>query len=469
MASVIHRRWSSRLLGVLVVMAEVGVLGEIALATYSASVLRPFARAEVRRTTLLYASRQRLSPGVHVGLADLAGALGRLGYVETRTAPSAPGQFRRTAKGWDIVLLGQKGGDLPRGSRLHLALQGERITRVTHDGRDVRTAAIEGELLTAMDDRRGQDHRPVRLADTPRTLVNAVLAAEDHRFFEHGPLDWRGVVRAAWTNLRTGRIAQGGSTLTQQLVKSRLLDPKRTVLRKAQEAWLAMLIEQRYSKDQILEAYLTEIDLGQRGVLAIRGVGAGALAYFGKSVHQLSTGEAALLAAMVRAPNAHSPASNPMRARERRDAVLARMLELRMLSEGEYDRARREPVRAPVDPTPGRAASSFADYVRQEVELRFDDGTLGVQAGGWVLTTLDPTLQRFADRAVERGLTRLEAGEPRLRRPTAAGRLQAALVALDPATGEIRALVGGRDYETSQFNRAVMARRQPGSAFKPFV
>jgi penicillin-binding protein 1B len=308
----------------------------------------------------------------------------------------------------------------------------------------------------------GEDYRPIQLAEAPKVLVNAVLASEDHRFFEHGALDVRAVARAAWSNLHGGRVTQGGSTITQQLVKNRLLTRQRTILRKLQEAWLAILVESSYPKAQILEAYLNEIYLGQRGPLAIRGVGAAARAYFSKEVYQLTTDEAALLAGMVRAPNTYSPVLNPGRARERRDVVLKRMHALGMLDSGAYERARRQPLRALARPWSRQAAPYFADYVRQELEERSIHGTR-------VDTTLDLPLQRFAENAVARGLDQLESRVPRLRRQDPRARLQVALVALDPATGEIRALVGGRDYQVSQFDRVTLARRQAGSTFKPFV
>lgn len=413
-----------------------------ALVAYSVVELTRFARAEVRRSTLVYAAGQPLTSGIHTRLVDLAGTLGRLGYRETRTRPAEPGQFRRTATAWDLVLRGQEGAGVTRGSRLHLEIRDDRLVRITRDGRDVVAARLEGEVLAGGGDR-GEDFRPLRLNEAPRALVNALLAAEDHRFYEHGPFDLRGLARAAWANLRAGRVIQGGSTLTQQLVKSRLLTPRRTVLRKVQEAWLSVLVEWRYSKTEILEAYLNEIYLGQRGPLAIRGVGAAARAYFGKEAHQLTTGEAALLAGMVRAPNTHSPVLNPARAQERRDAILARMQELDTLSGAEYERARREPVRARTWAASGLPAPYFADYVRQELEAQFEDPTARTPAGARIFTTLDPVLQRFAEPAVARGLDRLETGLPRLRRSDGGAPLQAALIALDPATGEIRALVGG--------------------------
>jgi 1A family penicillin-binding protein len=431
------------------------LLPVMVVAVYSSIELGRFARAEGRRTVIVYAAGQTLGPGVNVRLIDLGGTLARLGYIETRNSPATPGQFRRTTATWNILPRDGQG-------RIDLEIRGERIARVTRDGNDVESAVLEGEVLTGVGDATGEDYRPIQLADTPTALVNAVLAAEDHRFFQHGALDVRSVARAAWSNLQGGRVTQGGSTITQQLVKNRLLTRQRTMLRKVQEAWLAILVESGYSKEQILEAYLNEIYLGQRGPLAIRGVGAAARAYFSKEVHQLTTGEAALLAGMVRAPNTYSPVLNPGRARGRRDAVLKRMHKLGTLDEAAYERARREPVRSPGRSWPGQVAPYFADYVRLELEGRSIYGPR-------VRTTLDLTLQRFAENAVARGLDQLESSFPRIRRHDPRARLQVALVAVDPVTGEIRAMVGGRDYQASQFNRVTLARRQAGSSFKPFV
>ena len=296
----------------------------------------------------------------------------------------------------------------------------------------------------------------------------AILAIEDERFYEHGGLDPRGVLRALWANVRKGRVVEGGSTITQQLVKSRLLTPERTLSRKLNEAWLSTALEWRYSKDQILEAYLNEIYLGQVGGSAVRGIGAASRAYFGKEVHQLTLSEAALLAGMIRGPNSYSPTANPDRARERRDVVLTRLRDLGKISEADYRRARREPVKARPTPGNGLVAPYFVDYVRAELE-RSADMDLADQHGVRVYTTLDPVLQRLAEAAVVKGIDRLETARPRLRRKGPEERLQAALIVLDTTTGQVRALVGGRDYRLSQFNRAVLARRQPGSAFKPFV
>jgi penicillin-binding protein 1B len=453
------RRWpvAAGLAGALIALGIVGLI------VYSGVELGRFARAETRRATYVYAAGQPLSPGVNIRTSDLVGTLARLRYVETHAVPDQPGRFRRTTGGWDVYLHGHAEGDVRQAAqRVRIELAGDRIAKVTRDGRNVGAVVLEPEILTSATDTPGEDYRPVKLADVPLSLVNAVLAAEDHRFFDHGGVDLHGLLRAAWVNLRAGRVAQGGSTITQQLIKNRLLGPQRTFFRKLREAWLAALVDWRYSKEQILQSYLNEIYLGQRGTLAVRGVGAAARVYFHKEVHQLSIGEAAVIAGMARGPNMYSPVLNPERSRQRRDVVLARMRDLGKLSAADHDRARAEPLRAFAAGPAGQRAPYFTDLVRQEVEERFGDASS-------VYTTLDMTLQRFAETAVTRGLDRLEARRPRLRREAAADRLQAVLIALDPATGQIRALVGGRDYNVSQFNRALHARRQPGSAFKPFV
>jgi penicillin-binding protein 1B len=431
------------------------------LAIYAARALSRFERVEARRSTVLYAAPPVLRPGVHVGALDLGGILSRVGYRETRN-PGGPGQFSRSESAWDIHVAG------PGAGRVTLAVSRGRITQLRHGDAVVQSVALPPELLASAGADMGENIRPVRLPDVPQVLRNAVLVTEDARFYEHGGIDPRGIVRALWTNVRKGRVAEGGSTITQQLVKSRLLNPERTLARKLNEALLSTALEWRYTKDQILEAYLNEIYLGQSGGSAVRGVGAASRAYFGKEVHQLTLPEAALLAGMIRGPNSYSPATNPARARERRDVVLTRMRDLGKISEADYRRARKEPMRARTATANGLVAPYFVDYVRAELE-RNADVELADLHGVRVYTTLDPVLQRLAEAAVVKGMDRLETLRPRLRRKTPEERLQVAMIVLDTATGQVRALVGGRDYRSSQFNRAVLARRQPGSAFKPFV
>ena len=457
-----------RLAVLLLAGAGLGALAVTALVAYSAIELHRFRRAEVGRATLIYAAPQPLHPGVDVRRIDLAGTLGRLRYRETRGAPAAPGEYRRAGGAWDIYLRRVDRGRPQPAQRVRLELSGDRIARVTRQGKPAGPLVLEPEVLTSADDVPGEEMRPVRLADVPPSLRHAVLAAEDHRFLEHHGLDLRGVARALWTNVRAARVVQGGSTITQQLVKSRLLSRERTLDRKLREAWLATLVEWRYSKDEILEAYLNEIYLGHRGGLGVRGMGAAARGYFGKEAHQLTLAEAALLAGMIRAPNRTSPLLDRARARERRDVVLGRMRDLGMIATAEHDRARSEPVRARAGAGTGQLAAYFTDHARREAEARLEGG-FGAAQPLHIVTTIDIALQRHAEVVVARGLDRLEARRPALRAADPADRLQAALIALDPRTGEIRAMVGGRDYRASQFNRAVLAERQPGSAFKPFV
>src|SRR5499426_262129 len=453
-------RWRTLLLGLVLALAIGGPFA------YSAVELARFERADARRATFIYAAGQSLAPGTNVQRIGLAATLSRLGYTETRATPSSPGQFRRVAGDWELIP--READERRRKAELvHLRVVDERIERVTRAGQDVADLTLEPEVLSSAADRPGEDHRPVRLDEVPRVLIDAVLAAEDRRFFEHGGLDGRALARAAWANFRAGRVKEGGSTITQQLVKVRLLSPQRTLLRKLREAWLAALVESRYSKERILEAYLNEIYLGQRGPIAIRGVGSASRAYFGKEVHQLTTTEAALIAAIIRGPNIYSPAVDPDRAREHRNVVLAQMRDLKMITSDEFERARRTPVQVRSLVSPGQSAPYFVDYVRQELEQRFE-GISRVR-GVRIATTLDLSLQRFAETAAVRGLDRLESSLPPGYRRDPGRRLQVAVLVVEPATGEIRALVGGRDYLASQFNRVMSARRQPGSAFKPIV
>ncbi|MGH7306729.1 MAG: PBP1A family penicillin-binding protein [Candidatus Rokuibacteriota bacterium] len=451
-------------------MALVVVIASVVCApfVYSAIELTRFERADARRATFIYAAAQALAPGVHVQRIGLADTLARLGYKETRSVPPSPGLFRRSGESWEIYLRGSEGSGAEHAQLVRLHVVDERIAKVTRAGQEISGVALEPEVLSSATDRLGEDHKPVRLDETPKVLINAVLAAEDHRFFEHGGIDARALLRAAWANLRAGRVKEGGSTITQQLVKVRLLTPQRTMIRKLREAWLAALVEARYSKERILEAYLNEIYLGQRGPIAIRGVGSASRAYFGKEVHQLTTPEAALVAAIIRGPNLYSPAVNPDRARDHRNIVLAQMRDLKMIPPEEFERARRAPVHVRSLVSPGQSAPYFVDFVRQEVEQRFDTA-VSRGRGVRIATTLDLGLQRFAEAAAARGLDRLESSLPHGYRRDPGRRLQVALLAVEPATGEIRALVGGRDYLASQFNRATSAHRQPGSAFKPIV
>ncbi len=307
-------------------------------------------------------------------------------------------------------------------------------------------------LLGTVDGRPLELRVPVALDEISPHMVQAVLAIEDQRFYQHHGLDlWR-IGGALVANLRAGRISQGGSTITQQLAKNLFLSSRRTPLRKLREATMAAVLEMRASKESILEAYLNETYLGQDGSRAIHGVGAAARFYFGTDAKDLTLDQSALLAGMIQAPNGYNPVRNPETARERRATVLRAMALQDRISEKGAERAANSRLGTRERRSQTVDARWFLDAARGDLPKHLP------ARGASIHTTLDPTLQRAAEQAVRDGLGRLRSRE-----------LQAALVAIDPRTGEILAMVGGRDYGTSQFNRAVAARRQPGSAFKPIV
>jgi penicillin-binding protein 1B len=308
----------------------------------------------------------------------------------------------------------------------------------------------------------------VQLGDVPQHLVDAVLAVEDQRFASHHGVDFRRIVGAAIANVRAGGIREGGSTLTQQLAKNFFLTPDRTYRRKLEEAAMAVIIEVRYDKDEILEAYLNEIYLGQRGATAIHGVGEASRLYFGKPVRHLEMSESALLAAIIQSPNGTNPYRHPEKARNRRDLVLSLMLRQGRIDAAAARAAREAPVRLATPTQEVRGARYFLDALRRQLPEVYDSETL-VAEGLRIYSTLDFRLQRAAVDALVGGIEELERQHPRLRREDPSRRLQGCLVALRPQTGEILALVGGRSYGVSQFDRCSQARRQAGSAFKPFV
>jgi penicillin-binding protein 1A len=305
---------------------------------------------------------------------------------------------------------------------------------------------------------------PVRLSDCPSALRQAVIAIEDQNFYGHIGIDLQGIARAVYEDVRAGEFAQGGSTITQQLARGLFLSPQKTLARKLKEALLALQIERCYTKEEILQRYLNQIYLGSGAY----GVEAAAQTYFGKNVGQLTLSEAALIAGLPRYPSLCSPLVNPGKALARRRVVLQKMFECRFISAKQMQQAGREPLRLAPRHS-GNRAPYFVERVRQMLEERLGQNAL-YKGGLSIHTTLDSRMQEAAELAVRTGMVKLDErirrrheGEENPRLP------QVALVALDPHTGEVKALVGGRDFEKSRFNRAVQARRQPGSAFKPVV
>lgn len=300
----------------------------------------------------------------------------------------------------------------------------------------------------------------VPLAQIPQALRDAILAVEDRRFYSHWGIDPIGIARAIAQNYRHGRIVEGGSTITQQLTKLLFLTPDKSLERKLKEAVLALELERRYSKDRILEMYLNQVYFGNGAY----GVEAAARTYFGKSVSELTVREAALLAGLPRAPSTYSPFEHPEAARARRAVVLRRMVEYGVLKEVEARRLARTDLGL-IPPERRRTTGQyFIEYVRRLLEDKYG-ADMVFKGGLHVYTTLNPQMQLAAEQALREGLRALQ-------RRTPAGQTEhpeGALVTVEPQTGYVKALVGGSDFFRSEFNRAVQARRQPGSAFKPFV
>ncbi|MGI6150153.1 MAG: transglycosylase domain-containing protein, partial [Limnochordia bacterium] len=297
-----------------------------------------------------------------------------------------------------------------------------------------------GQLI----DRLGQQGEMVSLDEVPEHLKQAVVAVEDARFYRHRGVDLVGVLRAFWANLRSGERSQGASTITMQLARNIFLYPDKTWSRKIQEAALALALESRYSKDEILEMYLNQIYFGEGAY----GVAAASQIYFNKPVSELDLAESALIAGLPQAPSAYSPYAHLERARERRSVVLQRMVAVGAIDQTEADRAKDQ--RISLRRRTGGPARYFVDWLTNVLIAELGE-TAVFQGGLKVHTTLDLGYQKAAEDAL--------GGQNN----------QGALVALDPHTGGILAMVGGRDYRQSQFNRAAQARRQPGSAMKPII
>jgi 1A family penicillin-binding protein len=301
----------------------------------------------------------------------------------------------------------------------------------------------------------------VPLAQIPQSLRDAILATEDRRFYSHWGIDPIGVARAVVQNYRRGRIVEGGSTITQQLTKVLFLTPDKSLERKLKEAVLALELERRYSKDRILEMYLNQVYFGQGSY----GVEAAARTYFGKSVSELTVRESALIAGLPRAPTNYSPFDRPEAAKRRREVVLRRMVDFGTIKDEEAKRLAKTDLGL-IPPERRRTTGQyFIDYVQQTLEAKYGPD-LVLKGGLNVYTTLNPTMQLTAEQSLREGLKALQ-GRSTQARPGESP--EGAVVTVEPQTGYVKAMVGGSDFFRSEFNRAVQAKRQPGSAFKPFI
>lgn len=439
-------------------------------AAFSSELEWDLGRNEVR----VYSGAYDLAEGLTVLGAALPSRLDRLGYRRVHERPDAPGEyFWGTDVLWIFQRRHRKGGREypPQLFGLRLGKTDGAILGVVHPDGTSRLLKrrgqlwLEPELLAESLDGRRARREPVRLAELPAHVWRAVLAAEDARFFDHVGLDGIALSRALLANVRAGKVRQGGSTITQQLIKNRALSPKRSLGRKASEALRALALEAEHDKRDILESYINHVYMGHRDGLAVHGLGTAARVYFSKPAREITLSEAACLAAMIQGPNRLSPDRHPARLRDRRDWVLRRMELIGWAEPGRAAAASSEAVTAKLSRPEPPAARHFLDWVAAEVESRLGQ-RLDRGRGVVVETTLDPWLQHVAEREVERHLATLRREFPRLRGED----LSAALVALEGTTGNVIAYVGGDPAQGGGgFDRAREARRQIGSTVKPLV
>jgi len=415
-------------------------------------------------TTILY-------PGQGVNRTLLEKKLDRLGYRKTSQNPAKKGEMNISSSRLEIFLNDLKTAQQTReGFPAILQFSGSRIDSIVdlRSGEAIPILELEPEELMLFFGPEREQRRLVSIDHVPRPVVQAVLAAEDSRFFEHRGLDPLGILRALYANLRSGDIRQGGSTITQQLAKNYFLTPERTWVRKVKEAFMALIMEAMYDKKVILEIYLNEIYLGQKESVSINGIGEASAFYFGKPVSELSVAEGAVIAGLIRAPSHFSPYIDKTRCRARRDSVLEAMHKHQWLTAEQLKTAMATPVVTSGYEAYVRRAPYFMDYLSRQLGSLYPPEAL-TSLGLSLFTTLDTQVQMAAEEALLKGLKRLEDANPRLKRKDPEKKLQGAIVVLQPKTGYIIAMVGGRDYGVSQFNRITQAQRQPGSAFKPFV
>lgn len=406
-------------------------------------------------STKIFAAPSVLKSNSFSPLPEIFERLQRVHYQPGKMGQLVPGEYL-----WSdpILVISLRGFSTPVASQEEQVVkmvrwEGTRWELKDAEGKSINQVILEPEMLAELSGPLKVRREPATWGEIPPQLVDAVVAIEDRRFFTHHGIDIRSIVRAAVNNVRNRKKLQGGSTITQQLAKNLFLTHRRTMSRKILEAFLALYLDVRYSKQDILTLYLNHIYLGQDGFFSVAGVKSAAQFYFNKEVKNLSLDECALLAGLIRSPYRYNPNQNPKRAKERRDTVLKVMEETNAITAEERKGATLTPLKITRAPSIKQTANENDYFVAEVVRRmlpRYSEDML-FRYGLRIDTTLDPFLQRQAHAAVKK---------------TA---YQAALVAISLETGKVVALVGGKNYQESQFNRATQAKRQPGSGFKPFV
>jgi penicillin-binding protein 1B len=428
------------------------------------------------RTAGIYAAPKQLRVNEPISIDEVVTFLKRAGYVEKGTqADAGRGRYALNGTAVDVEPSNASTVDGLRQFahvRVQFAKGGKAIASLSDlDGRGpLQTTWLEPELISSVTGRERAKRKVIGFSDLPPHLISAITVTEDRSFFEHHGVNFRGILRALVRRYdidpNSPLARQGGSSITQQLVKNLLLSPEQTPKRKISEAYLSIILETRLSKEQIFALYCNQVYMGQQAGFSINGFGEAASAYFNKDVTNLSLPEAAFLAAIIRSPNRYNPYHDIHTATARRNQVLDSMAETGAITQDEANKAKDSPLQ--VAPTKGRIDVSDAPYFADYVQNQLGDMIAGSGTADHlrIYTTIDMDLQRAAYSALTKQLADLDKIEAKRFEP---GTLQAALVAMNAKTGEIVAMVGGRDYSKSQLNRAADAFRQPGSVFKPFV
>jgi penicillin-binding protein 1B len=411
----------------------------------------------------LYAAPRVIEKGARLTRDQFAATLQSGGYARDKASSIWNGSF--TVNDAEIRIHPRQGADVHEWVEVKFDNSGHVAALSANDRDELPSYALEPELLTTDASLKIGKQQSLTFEEIPPVLVQAIIAIEDRRFFEHSGVDIRGIGRALLSFSSRGRIhfQQGGSTITQQLVKNVYLTPEKTLQRKFNEAILALVLENRLSKQDIFSLYCNEIYLGQRNGVGVRGVAQAARVYFGKDLQQLSLQEAATIAGMIQGPSRYAPDKHADAAKDRRDLVINAMIREGVIGSDQALTAEALPVAvAAFDSTGNEMAPYYVDSVNRALEATGSASEDAEAQGLRVQTTIDPDLQAAAEQAL---VHQLDALGKSSRGP----RPQGAMVALDPQTGQVLAMVGGRNYAESQLNRATDAKRQPGSVFKPFV
>jgi penicillin-binding protein 1B len=408
----------------------------------------------------VYARPLVLSPGMHINADLLQIELSEARY-RTDLSASSPGSYRRDGNHFEIHTRAFAFADGPeRAERIELQIDGGKVTRLLRlpDRQVLQRKRLDPARIATILPADDTERLPLPIEQMPALLVAGIQSVEDRNFKDHPGIDVWGITRAMWANLKARRWVQGGSTITQQLVKNTMLTNARDVRRKLRELGLALMIDARFDKRTILEAYLNRAYIGQNGALAVHGFGAGAEFYFGRSLESLEPAEIALLIGLVKGPSYYDPRRNPERAITRRRVVLGQMLETGLLNQDLYDQALKAPLAVVPRPTSRVRYPAFVELVRAQIRREYDETRLQTE-GLSILTTLDPGAQALAEAALTKTVATVDPSKM----------VEGAVVLTRARDGEVLALVGGRDPRASGFNRAIDASRPVGSLLKPFV